>query len=279
MTHFLIGPVPWPLRWMPFAVLVLAGFGLPATAAPYTEQNLPAPVRAAVVEIHTELGRIRGKSSNATGFVAQQPNWVVTNLHAVHTALSELPLYNLKVHGLGDRRLHARVIAVDVAQDLAVLETGLPLPVTPLPLAERPAKVGEQLYAIGITASTGLVVSQGAVVSLDRDWDGEATIRYSGTVKPGMSGGPVLNERGEVAGVNRARYLVGKEEGILVALPAVRRLLEKASRQPYADHEALRQDVRVQHRQWAAAMANAFGGTTSNTEAMGRYRVPSLPMN
>lgn len=236
---------------------------------------LLAASRTALVDIKMSLSRIRGEVSWASGFVLNNPRWVVTNVHAIDALLSEPDLYRVRVLGAQGQHLHARVIALDVASDLALLQTDLPLNTRPLSLATQLPPAGETVYAIGKPSHRGFIVVEGRIDLLSNGEQGTESLEFTGTLESGMSGGPVLNARGEVVAVNRAVFLEPPRHSDLVAVPPLKRLLAQAAQQPYADHEGLRQDIIRQHRAWASHRAQSVLRIMQQREPLGPFLVPS----
>jgi serine protease Do len=231
-------------------------------------------VRSSLVEIDTGLVRIHGQEGHASGFVTGQTHWVVTNLHAIDNSLNEPDDIRVTVRGSQDQRLSARVIALDARHDLALLETGLPLKGQPLTLAPEVPSAGEYVVAIGSPTTQGFIAKGGRLQGATA---GDA-LELRATLEPGMSGGPVLNTRGQVVGVNRAVFNHGSRNSDIVALEPLRRLLERARQAPYADDAALRQDIHLQHRALGTEMAKAWVNRATTRDRLGPFRV-SAPLN
>jgi S1-C subfamily serine protease len=155
---------------------------------------------------------------------------VVTNFHVIENA-SAVEI------GLQDKRnFRAQVIGVDPALDLAVLHvTGRHLPSLALGNSYK-LSVGDTVLAIGNPFGLGQTVTAGIVSATDRAFGGETGQRFIQTdapITPGNSGGPLIDTRGEVIGINSA--LISPNQGnvgIGFAIPAnkVRQVLDQALR-------------------------------------------------
>lgn len=85
-------------------------------------------------------------------------------------------------------------------------------------------KIGEQIVAIGNALGYGQSVTSGWVSALNRDIsteDSEASglIQTDAAINPGNSGGALLNMKGEVIGINAAKYADSQVEGMGYAIP------------------------------------------------------------
>ena len=139
--------------------------------------------------------RPRGLGS---GFIVSQDGYVLTNAHVVDGA-SEVTVK------LTDKRdFKAKVVGTDRRTDVAVLKieaSKLPAPVRVGDVNRL--KVGEWVMAIGTPFGLENTVTAGIVSAKARDTGEE--IRFIQTdvaVNPGNSGGPLINMRGEVVGIN-----------------------------------------------------------------------------
>jgi S1-C subfamily serine protease len=114
---------------------------------------------------------------------------------------------------LGRLAIRGRVIATDAAHDLALIQLEhLPAGMDALPLAETSPRIGEALHLIGNSGAGGQTMwryGPGKVRSVfDRTWTAEGMAFQSRVIEnqipgnAGDSGGPVINDRGELVGIH-----------------------------------------------------------------------------
>jgi S1-C subfamily serine protease len=148
---------------------------------------------------------------HGSGFVIDKSGLVLTARHVVNDAEEVCLRFE---NGREDK---GRVVFSDPALDYAFV-LGQPCPdVLPLsPTADL--AIGQTVYAIGTPLQSDLAgsVTRGIISGLDRVIGGVTYIQTDATIHAGHSGGPLLTERGELAGMN----LWGRpEDGIRFALP------------------------------------------------------------
>ncbi len=167
--------------------------------------------RDAVVQIRGFFDKSASSAFHGSGFAVDDGRRIVTNYHVVAQAVLYPRQYRLE-YLTGDGRtgpLH--ILAIDVRHDLAVVAADeLELP--PLKLrGEIPAQ-GERAWSIGFPLDLGLAITEGVANGLVGNSMGQR-IHYTGAINRGMSGGPALDTRGRVYGVNVSlvadRQLVG----------------------------------------------------------------------
>lgn len=140
-------------------------------------------------------------SSTGTGFFVSRAGHVVTNAHVVKDCAT------VTVRPPGAAAIAARITARDAANDLALLETGRQ---TETFAAVRPGvRLGEPVAVFGypltrVLASSGNF-TLGNVTALAGLRDDSRYIQISAPVQPGNSGGPLLDEQGNVVGVVTAK--------------------------------------------------------------------------
>lgn len=151
---------------------------------------------------------------------------IVTNNHVVQDTVS------LKITFVDDTAVDAAVKGTDPDTDLAVIS--VPLDQIPQETKEKIAvarlgdsdglKVGQGVIAIGNALGYGQSVTVGYVSALNREIktsDGNARVllQTDAAINPGNSGGALLNMKGEVIGINAAKYSSTEVEGIGYAIP------------------------------------------------------------
>jgi serine protease Do len=153
-----------------------------------------------------------------SGFIVSPDGYIVTNAHVVDGA-SEVTVK------LTDRReFTAKVLGADKRTDIALIKIeAKDLPA--LDLAAKPeVKKGEWVIAIGSPFGFENSVSAGVVSGMHRALPNGQMVPFIQTdvaVNPGNSGGPLLNSKGQVVGVNSQIYSrSGGYMGLSFAIPA-----------------------------------------------------------
>jgi serine protease Do len=150
-----------------------------------------------------------------SGFIVSQDGYVLTNTHVVEDA-SEV-----YVKLTDKREFKAKVIGSDRRTDVAVLKIeGSKLPKIAIGDSDK-IKAGEWVIAIGSPFNLDNTVTSGIISSKARDTgDYLPLIQTDVAVNPGNSGGPLINMRGEVIGINSQIYSrSGGYMGISFAIP------------------------------------------------------------
>lgn len=137
----------------------------------------------------------QGKTMLGSGFVVDSSGIIITNLHVIKGLIAaRVRLSN------GDSFDKLTVRAFDEAKDLAILQVpafGLPS----LPLGNSDAvEQGDSVILIGSPLGLQGTVSAGLISAIRRT-DTHRVFQTDAAANPGNSGGPMLNERGEVVGV------------------------------------------------------------------------------
>ena len=146
--------------------------------------------------IHRETGK---KSSIGSGFIFDQSNRLASNYHVVSAFIEKPDTYELRYLAADGSEGPLELIAVDAVHDLAVVEAHEPLG-APLVIGEPPPK-GASLYAMGNPLDLGLTIASGTNGGVLSQTD-DSRILFSGSLNPGMSGGPTFDNQGLVVGIN-----------------------------------------------------------------------------
>jgi S1-C subfamily serine protease len=197
-----------------------------AAPAPATEgEALDAYSRAVVDVVErvgpavVSIGRMskRGPAGSGSGVVFTPDGYVLTNAHVV--AGSEA----LEVSFTDGTTSVAHVVGVDHATDVAVVRTSSAGPAVASFGDSSSLRVGQLVIAIGNPLGFSSTVSAGVVSALGRTMrsrDGramEGIIQSDVALNPGNSGGPLVDSRGRVVGINTAIILGA--QGISFSVP------------------------------------------------------------
>jgi putative serine protease PepD len=141
-----------------------------------------------------------------TGIVLNEKGLILTNDHVIKGATS----LTVDASGSSKKTVSAKIVGEEANQDLALIEvdpSGLEL--KPLALASSSSvQVGDTVYAIGTPYGLEETFTKGIVSALHREIAAPDGSKISGAIQtdaalnPGNSGGPLLDEQGEVIGVN-----------------------------------------------------------------------------
>jgi len=187
-----------------------------------------------LLQVRVLLASASEQSALGSGFVARdegaQGALVVTNYHVVSSLAVEPQKYRIELRGSNERKVKAKLVAVDVVHDLAVLRTepAADAPAwTAFELSDAPLVQGSKVYSLGNPLELGFLIAEGIYNGLVESRIYEQLL-FSGALNPGMSGGPAIDEAGRVVGVNVATRRDGAMLSFLVPVRYARELLERA---------------------------------------------------
>jgi len=173
----------------------------------------PVSARAIAFDAEKEYGAIfviESGGSLGSGFALGQ-DCIVTNAHVIGDR------QQIGVTTRGGQQLVASVAAIDEELDLAVLKVHGAAFEHLDAGDDRALQVGSDVYAVGAPESLAYTLTRGVLSAKDRKVDGRGYLQFDAAINSGNSGGPLLNDSGQVIGVITLK--IGDAEGIGMAIP------------------------------------------------------------
>jgi serine protease Do len=159
------------------------------------------------------------EDSLGSGVIVTPDGYILTNNHVIDGAS------DVRVTFADKRQLEAKVVGADPKTDIAVLKVqGSGFPTITIGDSSK-VQVGDYALAIGDPFGVGQTVTMGIVSAMNRGnlgiEDYEDFIQTDAPINPGNSGGALVNDRGELIGINTAilSHGSGGNEGIGFAVP------------------------------------------------------------
>ncbi|WP_440909145.1 S1C family serine protease [Candidatus Pelagibacter sp.] len=147
-------------------------------------------------------------ASSGTGFFISKNGKLVTNHHVIEGCKDIKVFYN-------DNSYLANLLAVDKMNDLAILEIKKNVDTYYMVANEDPELLENVIIAgfpLGKNVSSAIKTSKGSITALAGYGDNYSEFQTDAALNSGNSGGPIMNEDGEVVGVAVAAY--GKQAGV-----------------------------------------------------------------
>ncbi len=243
------------------------GFALTITPKPKNSEgavvvkdvsDIVKKVRPSVVGVVTESFQTYSTSSTGSGIILSADGYIVTNNHVVEggdnisVTLDEGDTYAAKLIG-GDAKTDIAVIKID-AQSLPAAEFG----------DSDKVEAGEAAIAIGnpmglelqgtVTAGIISAINRNIVVGNSR----MNLIQTDASINPGNSGGALINQYGQVIGVNSAKISIENYEGLGFAIPfnTVKPIVEELIEKGYVSGRPL---TGISGRDISAMAASFYG--------------------
>ena len=198
----------------------------------------PALVKIDVVDVEYEAGQERKAEASGSGVIIRPEGYVITNHHVAGNAKRIICTLASK------DEIEAELVATDPLSDIAIVKLKPKKPTT-FPIAtfgdSSVLRPGDRVLAMGSPLAFSQSVTMGIVANsrlvMPRDiWyyritlEGEdvgslvSWIAHDASIYPGNSGGPLVNAKGEIVGINELKL------GLSAAIPSnLSRALEKAS--------------------------------------------------
>lgn len=253
-----------------FLIISFGGlFALPVHSATVSS-SLYAAAEQSIYQIQVVNRKTSNKSTIGSGFLIEREDILATNYHVVSDYVNDPGNFRLEYLSTSGATGELELLGVDVLHDLAVLKANVGLG-KPLETDIVPAK-GAGLYSLGNPLDLGFSIVTGTNNGILSNSE-ENNIHFSGSLNPGMSGGPTLNEAGKVIGINVAT--AGDDVSFLVSAQYLDILLERIKLRSFKASDDFRNDIT---NQLSTKSIEMLGGLLDNEWegiVIGRYVVPA----
>ena len=152
-----------------------------------------------------------------SGVIFSEDGYIVTNFHIISGK-------NINVKLNNGNNYPAAVIGIDKNADIAVLKINTDEKLSPINIADSGnLRIGDKVLAIGNPYGIGISVSNGIISATGRDYGNPylQLIQTDAAINPGNSGGALINENGNLIGINSKIFSrTGGYQGIGFAIPS-----------------------------------------------------------
>ena len=172
-----------------------------------------------VVTVYNYGGkRSYANNSIGSGVIFSEDGYIVTNTHIISgNRLIKVKLYT-------GEEFDANLIGADVNADIAVLKINSNSVLKPINISNSDdLKIGDKVLAIGNPYGIGISVSSGIISATGRDYGNPylELIQTDAAINPGNSGGALINENGNLIGINTKIFSrTGAYQGLGFAIPS-----------------------------------------------------------
>lgn len=269
---------PLLTRRLVFAIAAIVALALPAIASAQDEpreatSTVFARYSDRILKIQIIETSSNAKVSIGTGFFVSADGLMLTNYHVVSERVQEREDHRVEIVEADGSTRAVEVVAVDVVHDLAVLRTGRPA-AGHFTLGSVALRQGERLYSLGHPSDLGLSIVEGT-------YNGNLQhtlypkIHFTGSINPGMSGGPAITNAGRVVGVNVST--MGEQRSFLVPEAQATALLARVQAPGFTPAAELLDEVAAQLREYQQAYLGKLFETEPRLVDFGPFRVMTDP--
>lgn len=183
-----------------------------------------------VYKVKTSLDLDTEKVSYGSGFPIAKNGLLITNYHVVARALDKDENYKIIVV-VGDKNYEAKVLNFSVTHDLSLLKIEHEFPQIVSIAPEEPFK-GERIFSMGYPQDLDLTLIEG-VFNGDEINGNYKQYHVSAPINGGMSGGPAVNSKHELIGVNVSGLIGAQNVSFLVPKEFVVELITEPGSENY----------------------------------------------
>jgi len=250
--------------------------GVYGQAAGLVSERIYEAAKPRLLQVRSVLASADRQSLIGSAFMVSADGLAITNYHVVSQFALEPETYRLEYTAADGRKGGLQLLAVDVADDLAVIKVDRPAPeffqFDPQALAGVLTK-GQRLYAMGNPLDLGFTIVDGTNNGLvERSY--QQRIHFTGAINPGMSGGPAVTEDGRIVGINVSKELGNDLVSFLVPGQFAAALLKRAAEDPVPPPESFQAEIGRQLYAWQDGLYRAIAEAGFREVDSGPYQAP-----
>ncbi|HSI57927.1 MAG TPA: serine protease [Ideonella sp.] len=254
----------------------------PPEAAPVSSagQRVYEQMRGRLVQVRTLLKTQDSQSSVGSAFLVSDQGHLITNYHVISQFALQPDRYRLVYAAADGSQGALQLLAFDVVHDLALVKpvqasgTGALSgrgAVSFLPAGQVPSR-GARMFSLGNPLDVGFAVNEGAYNGLvERSF--VPTVFFGGSLSPGMSGGPAVDESGRLVGVNVATRIGGEQVSLVVPAEFAQALLARG-RDAAPITKPVYPELTRQLMGYETALADKFLAQSWREAGNAHYRIP-----
>lgn len=264
------------MRLIQLMTAVLASLSLllgPAHARTGDAEDVFQQFSASTVKIHVVNNASGAKSVIGTGFFVSDDGYLITNYHVISRWVHDPEKHRVEYLD-EDKNAHPLdVLNIDVVNDLAVARTDGPVEKS-LKLSKDELSQGVRIFSFGYPHDFGITIVEGTYNGL-LEHAFYNKIHFTGSLNSGMSGGPAVDSKGQVVGINVATS--GNQVSFLVPVEYAIKLYDATLSGDYQVPESfvdkVADELKVHQQLYVAD--TLF--TENNQVEMGNFKVPTEP--
>lgn len=198
---------------------------------------------ARIYQIRVVSSDAGGKSSIGSGFQVSADGLIITNYHVISQFVNAPEVHKIEYVTDNGNKGQLQLLDFDVISDLAVLRH--PEPASDFfTINDQGLDKGQIAHALGNPGDWGMIMVSGPTNGyVEHSY--EDRVLFSGSLNPGMSGGPSLNDDGEIVGINVAT--AGSQLSFLVPAKKASVLLNK---ERTLDADNYQEEIAQQIKAW-----------------------------
>lgn len=193
----------------------------------YTVAGPPRPLRQCYEQVSPAVVKVSTPSGLGSGFLTNENGFLITNYHVIEKETKiTITLFEEGPGGFEKKQFKkVRIVAINPFVDLALLkiETDEPVSFPYVSLGQsKSVTVGQSCLAVGNPLGLERTLSEGAITTVSRAFEGLVYIQTNADINPGNSGGPLFNMSGQVIGVTNMGAIFFGGLGFAIPVDAVK---------------------------------------------------------